>query len=373
MSSWTTLQAGKRIPVLRGGYYQDVPEGRFSKKSKPATVVSAFYELSTKKYTKDQYSQWIKNFLSLPTHLVFFCEESFAEFVKEYRKGMEDHTAIYIVPREDWTMRRLGGPSFWKSQATKDPDNRLVSEEVYMVWLEKKEFVKRAIQENPFKHTDFVWCDAGGFREEEMLPYFQDFPVADRIPADRMLIGNVQPFTRSDEKSVVISFDTLRNVELKGGNFQRPRLAAGILAGSKESWAHFDTLFNSVLEKYLSVDWFIGSEQNIIANCVMEEKEFWSLVDAKPIYWDRWFCAFVWMSVNGRMLEVLKDKKMNGTKRTREEFLKLLKDNQAPPVAAASVAPPPVLAGGAAAAARPAPQPLPAPTTASRPLRQVVL
>ena len=327
MSSWTSLQAGKRIPVLRSGYYQDVPEGVFVKKTLPATVVSAYYDCNTKKYSKDKYREWLQNFLSLPTYLVFFCEEALREFVLENRKGLEDKTTVIVVPREDWHMKSLGDEKFWKSQKGKDPDGGLVSEEVYTLWLEKKEFVKRAIGLNPYNHTDFVWCDAGGFRNKEFLPYFQSFPNANRIPVDRMLIGNVMPFTRSDEKMVPISFNTQRNIEIRGGNFNRPRLAAGCIAGSKQSWEEFDLQFNTALRLYMEAGWFIGSEQNIIANCVIDNKNRWSLVDAKPIYPDPWFCAFIWMSVSDRMIPVLTDKRLNGSRKTVEEFRKLLQNN----------------------------------------------
>jgi hypothetical protein len=357
MSSWTSLQAGKRIPVVRGGYYQDIPQGTFVKKTLPATVVSAYYDCSTKKHSQDKYREWIKNFLSLPTHLVFFCEESFQQFVWENRKEQEDRTTVVVVPREDWNMRLLGDATFWKTQAAKDPDNRLVSEDVMILYLEKKEFVKRAIAMNPYKHTDFVWCDAGAFRQAEFLPYFQEFPNANRIPTERMLIGNVMPFTRSDEKSVVISFSTTSNVEIKGGNFQRPRVAGGLLAGSIDTWEAYDTLFNSALKTYLGAGWFIGNDQNMIANTIILNKDFWSLVDGKPIYWDPWFCAFAWLSVSDKMISVLLDKKQNGSKRSAAEFLKLLVANT-PSKVSSSVQ----LVGGAAAAAA---QP--------RPLRQVVL
>ena len=229
-----------------------------------------------------------------------------------------------------------------------------------ILYLEKKEFVKRAIAMNPYKHTDFVWCDAGAFRQAEFLPYFQEFPNVNRIPTDRMLIGNVMPFTRSDEKNVVISFSTTSNVEIKGGNFQRTRIAGGLLAGSAESWETYDTLFNSVLKVYLDAGWFIGNDQNMIANTIISNKDFWSLVDGKPIYWDPWFCAFAWLSVSDKMISVLLDKKQNGSKRSAAEFLKLLVANT--PSKSSTALPTPMLAGGAAAAAS---QP--------RPLRQVVL
>ena len=50
MSSWSQ---SKQIPNLRLGYKQITPEGKFIKKEKPATVISAYYEMPSKYKKQD--------------------------------------------------------------------------------------------------------------------------------------------------------------------------------------------------------------------------------------------------------------------------------------------------------------------------------
>ena len=76
MSSWN--QVGP-ISTIRTGYYQDKPDGIFNHAETTCTVVSAYYQLDTKKHTFDAYKQYMKFFFQLNINLVFFCEESFVE------------------------------------------------------------------------------------------------------------------------------------------------------------------------------------------------------------------------------------------------------------------------------------------------------
>ncbi len=59
---------------------------------------------------------------------------------------------------------------FWNEQHLKDPrKERHQGFFVYWVWLSKLEFVKQAIQMNPFQSEFFVWVDMGYFRSDRWL------------------------------------------------------------------------------------------------------------------------------------------------------------------------------------------------------------
>ena len=110
-----------------------------------------------------------------------------------------DKTEIVVLPRDQWTMNKKYPETFWRKQFTMDPEKELhKSTDLYKVWHEKKEFVKRAIALNPFEHDDFIWMDAGCIRSENMASLLLNFPHASRIPTNRMLLLNIQPFSKQD-------------------------------------------------------------------------------------------------------------------------------------------------------------------------------
>ena len=276
MSSW--LSGGHSRPPPRLGYYQPLPEGTFIQKEKPATVVSAYYEMKSK-YDTGKYRQWLRLFLeSVQCYLVFFTDESLAPFIEECREKWKDRTKVVILPREGWRANMEFPPGFWEAQYKLDPEASTHSPELYKVWYEKKEFVKRAIALNPFEHDDFVWTDAGIVRHQEVADLIAEhFPVADRIPTDRILLMNVFPFTLSDEKEVKIG-----PITLKGGPGKH-RIGAGVIAANRTLWGRWNEFYDRVLEKYRAANLFVGKEQALMATVVLENKSAISLLDARAI------------------------------------------------------------------------------------------
>lgn len=175
MSSWGAVAR----PRIRLGYHQVKPAGTFVKKELPTTVVSAYYEMPSK-YPKENYRKWVRLFLeSVDCWLVFFCEKDLVPFIEDCRKEYPEKTTIVILPREHWVANKAFPPTFWKDQHATDPEKNIHSPELYKVWFEKKEFVKRAMEMNPYGHTDFVWTDAGICRSEGLAALIRNYPVAD--------------------------------------------------------------------------------------------------------------------------------------------------------------------------------------------------
>ena len=194
-----TSRLQHEVKTIRLGYRQIVPEGRFVIKDTPATVVSAYYEMPSK-YNLELYRTWIRLLLeNVPFHLIFYTEEGLAPFIQDCRRAYQDRTVIIILPREKWIANQKYSQGVWNSLHGQDPEANIHNPELYKVWFEKNHFVKRAIELNPFDHTDFVWMDAGICRYESLLNLIKSFPVASRIPIDRIMLLNVMPFSQKDE------------------------------------------------------------------------------------------------------------------------------------------------------------------------------
>ena len=301
MSSW-----GSYSPPPRLGYYQELPLGTFVKKEKPATVVSAYYQLRTQKWTSDQYKVWIEQFLSLPTYLVFFTSKELEPWILSCRSKYIDKTVVVILPEEEWTSTKNFPVGFWEKQHTIDPEKNLHSPELYKVWYEKKEFVKRAIELNPWNHTDFVWTDAGICREAQLLPYLQEFPVADRIPTDRILLNNTTPFTRNDEISHAFSKD---------------KIGAGILAANRIVWKLFINEYDIIMKLYNDKNIFCGKEQHILSTFVIKNKEKVSLLDVKKCSINIWFYLFHYLGLNDKVFKLFRNPKFYNYAKTIKDYL----------------------------------------------------
>jgi hypothetical protein len=294
MSSWAKPV---KIQPKRVGYSQENPQGRFLQKTKPVTVVSAFYQV-TSPADKETYKQRMRLFLeNLPCHLIFFTDAPFVDFVKECRKNFLDRTIIMPLNRTEWVANIKYNETMWQTQLEKDPEKSRHTVDQYKLWYEKKEFVLTAIELNPYDHNDFIWMDACIISEEAIIPLISaNFPVSSRIPMDRMLLLNVNPFTVQDE-------DKANNIT---GNFEnKDRIAAGIIAGNMDNWLKWSDLYDTTMNRYLEAGMFVGKEQNIMSSMVLENKEFISLVNPPKNFGKKWLYLLIYLGVSDRRFKVL--------------------------------------------------------------------
>ncbi len=302
MSSWGQSAQRKRI---RLGYHQPIPAGTFQAKSTPATIVSAYYPLHKSKYSQKQYERWLALFLqNCEGHMVFFTDATTAPFIATHRAAYKDRTRIEVLEPSKWTANTHFSERFWKIQHDIDPEKETHSVELYKVWYEKKEFVKRAIALNPWNHTDFVWCDAGICRSEVFAKLIKEFPVASRIPTNKILLCNVGEYTERDEQIYMVN-----GVPIQGGASGKMRIGGGIVAASKEMWAIYDQLYEQTVDKYIQAGIFFGKEQNILETLVLEHRGQVSLVEPKPIGPELWFYLALWLSVGPDAFRRMNDPK----------------------------------------------------------------
>ena len=316
MSSWRPTAPSAPI---RLGYKQLSPEGRFVEKTLPVTVVSAYYPMKSK-HSKEKYMTWIRRFLeSIDCHLIFFTDESMVDFINQSRSTFGEKTHIVLLPREEWVANTRFPPGFWEKQWRKDPEKDIHSPELYQVWYEKKEFVRKAIELNPFNSTDFVWCDAGILRYEAMVPLVKNFPVANRIPTDKILMMNVWPFTRNDDLVYTISGELFI-----GGATGKPRIGGNLIAASVPMWDKYVAAYDWTMDKYMRAGLFVGKDQNIMTTLVLENRQVISLVDSKQVYPDMWLYGIVWLGAPPRLFDFLQKEKWYGKKKSLEELQQLI-------------------------------------------------
>jgi glycosyltransferase involved in cell wall biosynthesis len=288
-------QSGKQNPL-------EVSSRFFKPEAVPcATIVTAFYDMPSKA-PKEKYLGWIRDFFeTCSAPMVIFMEEKYFAEISEMRKNYKDQTKLIILPREEWMANKRFGHKVWELQVEKDTESNIHSPDLYKIWYEKKEFVKKVIEINPFHTKKFIWCDAGIVRDEEVKSWMPGFGRADRIPEDRLLLLQVDPFTEDD---VVLQADGIP------GNFlKKNRIGGGIQAGTALTWKRWSDRYDEMVSKYLVAGRFIGKDQSIMANCILEApSEVLCVHPPKGRYRHPiqiWFFLVLWLSANEKRFKLL--------------------------------------------------------------------
>ena len=249
-----------------------------------ATVVSAFYVMNSK-FPPAQYMNWIQTFLyNIPCHLVFFTDEDLIPMLESMRHPFMEKTKFIALPRDQWTAYTKYGKPFWERQKTIDHESQIHSPDLYAIWYEKKEFVQRAIELNPFNHTRFIWCDAGAFRYPELLPQLQTFAqqgIEESIPDDKHVLLQVEAFTDEDEEDFMID---------RIGKFDHVnRVGGGIQGATAETWKKWARLYDEKLEERNAKGMFVGKDQSIMAALVLQYPSIVKMIPANRSIRDHWF------------------------------------------------------------------------------------
>lgn len=247
-----------------------------------ATIVTAFYTMESK-FPSEQYMKWIENFLeNIDCHLVFYTDSFMIPKLQEMRAPYAEKTRFIDLPRHEWQAYKKYGKNFWINQKQRDREAKIHSADLYAIWYEKKEFVLRAAELNPFGHTKFIWCDAGAFRYPEWLPSLRSFGSAiNQIPDDKMVLLQVEPF--KDEDITSFAIDQI-------GKFDdRNRIGGGIQGATIEIWKYWSALYDQKLQERLAKNMFVGKDQTIMAALALQNPNLVKLVEANKTIRDHWF------------------------------------------------------------------------------------
>jgi len=114
-----------------------------------------------------RYLNWIRSPLSIRQNMVIFVDESTRDFVVDLRRELMPHTVVEVVDVEElrqsaWyaeTKRIIDGG--YMRHATR-PDRVELKIPLYdTIMFYKTEWMRRAIERDPFGTRYFVWMDAG--------------------------------------------------------------------------------------------------------------------------------------------------------------------------------------------------------------------
>lgn len=226
--------------------------------SEDVTVVSAYYPLKSK-FDIGHYMKWLEFWKTQPCKLVFFTSPEFLPLIENLRKDYSEKTRVIGLPFEELVAFKKFSKEFWIAQKKLDYEE-YHTYELYAIWYEKKEFVRKAILANYFNTSKFVWCDAGICRNDGWIPHIKTFPTSFMIPDNKFLVLRITDFE---------SHDDFLKINCVGG---------GVLAASKEVWIDFCDNYDKMIETYNLKNKFVGKDQSIIASMIKDSPEKFHLV-----------------------------------------------------------------------------------------------
>lgn len=274
----TTSEAGTTSTITYSGSASQTTTDSSLFKSN-ATIVTAFYE-GPSKHTTSQYEDWAKNLFSLEDPIIIFTTPSFAPFVQEHRHmhNAMHKTKIVLLDLNKTDTVNMFDLEFWKEQHSKDPDKeRHKSYHVYWVWLSKLEFVRRAIEMNPFQSEFFAWVDVGYFRTKTWVgkKFLQHRPNA--LQKDQVLM--------LDHHHV-------------------GHVGAGFIGGYSKGLLRYNKIFYDHLKKRQHTK-FIGREEPMLDEACLVEHNLCLLATPGKKYGRRWVYMAPFLILGQKEMESL--------------------------------------------------------------------
>ena len=236
-----------------------------------ATVVTAYFNIPKSKANHETYARWMKNMLAIQNRMIIFCDAASFKLIRSLRANNPCPTIIVQTKFEEFHCYKY--LDIFKAQHSIDRERSIHSVELYLIWNEKSNFLKRATEiEKSFKephNTKFVWCDIGCFRVPNTR--FLKWPDASKIPDDKMLLLEVLPLNKLTQD--------LSKIDYIGGT---------IFAGSSDAILKWHDVYYAMLERLYDRGTFVGKDQTIMSSIYIDQPELCFCVKSPRGIYD-WF------------------------------------------------------------------------------------
>ena len=194
----------------------------------------------------------------------------------EQCKHCLERTRVISMHLEECAMAKNYTKEFWKHQHDIDPERRIHSMELYWIWNEKTNFLKRAIDLNPFDSDFFAWVDIGYFRTAE----FTDLTMLRHIP-------------KKLKENQVLMLDVTRIVPIDMTAGVDIYLGGGFIGGYITGLLRWSEMYYEVLHQNRHS--FIGKDQPWMARTCVENPSLCLLIEPRTGFGDKWFFMSAYM------------------------------------------------------------------------------
>jgi hypothetical protein len=244
-------------------------------------IVTAYFKLHQSKANHEQYMKWMQNMLIIDSPMVIFCDESSVSFISALREKSSGKTKIIPMKFQDfYTYQYI--KTFITDYNIKDHE-RYHNPFLYMIWNEKSRFLKKAIELNPFASDYYLWVDIGCFRRPNTQ--FLHWPNPTKIsnlPKDKVILLSVIPFTAAEYSCSSLA-------DIPDFKYVPGRIGGTMFGGTPDTLLRWHDIYYQTIDYFISIDRFIGKDQNIMSTIAVLHKDLVQLVYPEQKCHDIWF------------------------------------------------------------------------------------
>jgi hypothetical protein len=237
-----------------------------------STIVTCYYKFKSKHSFQD-YVFWINNFLKkINNNVVLFTDKKTEELLRCLIENKEN-IKVLIREIEELPLAKKYNSSFWEKQEEMDESEKHANrtKECFIIWNSKINFVKEAIELNPFNSDKFIWNDIGSLRDKRDV---NNYPSYNKISKDKIDIILLNDFPRGFLGKEKFFRD---NIYFSGS----------IFGGGKEIFLKFHDLYYKFFNAYVEKGLFIGCDQQIISSVYLKNPEVFNLIKSND-----WFFIY---------------------------------------------------------------------------------
>lgn len=295
------------------------------------TLVTAYFPLAEQsKYNERTYELWIANLLeNIITPMIVYTTSKFAEKVRQNRSnlvysGVNNLRIVETTLEECYTYKRYKAE--WIDQHAKDPENKIHSPMLYVIWNEKSRFLRDGAVLNPFNTTYFLWVDIGCFRypSRSLMQKYRYWPSPSSmknatVAGTKIVLLSVGRFTEKENQwslqAKAMGLEDLGPRFLKNDN----RIGGGIFGGARDIIDYWCTQYYDILDKYILSGRFSGKDQHIMATLALKYPQIVSVISPPVGYKNNiWFYLHEHLNqsvspIFGHIINIINDNDKTGS------------------------------------------------------------
>lgn len=229
------------------------------------TVVSCYYKIPSK-HNHFNYKIWINNLLlNIKCNIIIFTSLELVNFFKNIKNNNKDLKLIIIIKEiNDLDILKKYDLDFWNNQYLLDPTPNIGrTKECYIIWNSKMNFIKEAIELNPFNSDKFIWNDIGSMRNNYFSNFISHYPLYNNISSDKLDIALLSDYT---DKSQIYYQNEIH-------------LSGSIFGTSKDIFLKIIDLYYIFFDEYVKQNLFIGCDQQILSTLYIRYPELFNLIN----------------------------------------------------------------------------------------------
>ena len=167
-------------------YFKVLPTGDNATNRYFVTLVTACFSVGVE--NSSDYILQIRHTLALMDAMVIFTSPDLVEIIRSHRSHVPHKTHIIPMHLNETLMATRYGMEFWlnSTMTHEEPSHR--TNERYILWHEKPNWVQRAMQINPFQSKLFAWMDANYLNNSDYdhHVFMQRFPNPERFHSNQI-------------------------------------------------------------------------------------------------------------------------------------------------------------------------------------------